>query len=92
MPQFLEFASSIELSIPFTNCLFAGEDDSGDLIVLEDLKPYGYRMANRLKGLDYIHSKIVMQVIATIMKQIRVFFKKNVSTNGLFNMRIILFI
>lgn len=63
MPQFHQFADSIELPIPFVDCLFAGADDVGDLIVLDDLKPFGYRMANRLKGLDYMHCKIALQVI-----------------------------
>lgn len=62
MPQLYQFADSIELPIPFANCLFAGNDDAGDLIVMEDLKPYGYRMANRLKGLDYTHCKIALKV------------------------------
>lgn len=63
MPQFHHFADSIELPIPFVDCLFAGSDDAGDLIVLDDLKPFGYRLANRLKGLDYMHCKIALQVI-----------------------------
>lgn len=63
MPQFHQFADSIDLPIPFVNCLFAGTDDAGDLIVLDDLKTFGYRMANRLKGLDYMHCKLVLQVI-----------------------------
>lgn len=51
------------LSIPFVTCLFAGTDEKDDdLIVLEDLKPLGYRMANRLKGLDYMQCKLVLQV------------------------------
>lgn len=63
MPDFHRFADSIALSIPFVNCLFAGNDEAGeDLIVLDDLKPYGFRMANRLKGLDYTHCKIALQV------------------------------
>lgn len=64
MPQFHHFADSVDLPIPFVNCLFAGNDDTGDLIVLDDLKPFGYRMANRLKGLDYAHCKIVLQVMS----------------------------
>lgn len=63
MPQFHQFADSIGLQIPFVNCLFAGSDEKDDdLIVVEDLKPFGYRMANRLKGLDYAQCKIVLQV------------------------------
>lgn len=67
MPQFHQFADSIELPIPFVDCLFAGADDVGDLIVLRDLKPFGYRMANRLKGLDYMHCKIALQVITNLL-------------------------
>lgn len=44
-------------------CLYAGADASGDIIALEDLAPSGHQMADRLKGLDYGHCKIVMQVI-----------------------------
>lgn len=63
MPQFYRFADSIGLPIPFVDCLFAGTDENDDdLIVLEDLKPFGYRMTNRLKGLDYMQCKIVLQV------------------------------
>lgn len=63
MPQFHQFADSVELPIAFVDCLFAGADQNGELIVLDDLKQYGYRMANRLKGLDYNHCKIVLQVM-----------------------------
>ena len=63
MPQFWQFAETIGLSIPFVNCLFAGVDENDDdLIVLEDLRPFGYRMANRLKGLDYMQCKLDLQV------------------------------
>lgn len=61
-PQLHQFADSIELPLPLVDCLFAGADDQGELIVLDDLKQYGYRMANRLKGLDYSHCKYVLQV------------------------------
>lgn len=64
MPQFHQFADSIELPLPLVDCLFAGADDQGELIVMDDLKQYGYRMANRLKGLDYSHCKKVLQVCA----------------------------
>ena len=48
--------------IPFANCLYAGSDAQGEIIALDDLQQFGYRMANRLKGLDYSHCKVVMQV------------------------------
>lgn len=48
--------------LPLPECLRVGTDAVGDIIALEDLKPSGHRMANRLKGLDYSHCRIVMQV------------------------------
>lgn len=61
-PQFYKIAKTIDLAIPFVDCLFAGLDELGEIVVLEDLRSMGYRMANRLKGLDYMHCKIVVQV------------------------------
>ncbi|XP_055309945.1 uncharacterized protein LOC129573470 isoform X2 [Sitodiplosis mosellana] len=67
MPQFHQFADSVGLPLPFVNCLFAGTDENDDdLIVLEDLKPFGYRMGNRLKGLDYIQCKLVLQELGVV--------------------------
>lgn len=63
VPKLYEFAQMVEQPLPFVDCLYAGSDNVGDIIVLEDLKPLGYQMANRLKGLDYHHCKIVLQVI-----------------------------
>lgn len=78
MPQFHQFADSIELPIPFANCLFAGSDAAGDLIVMEDLKPFGYRMANRLKGLDYTHCKMALKVKKNLLhfSVVRILFLK----------------
>lgn len=61
-PQFQKIAKNINLKIPFVECLFAGMDELGEIVVLEDLRTQGYRMANRLKGLDYMHCKVVLQV------------------------------
>lgn len=66
-PKFHQIADNIGLPIPFVDCLFAGADDLGEMIVLDDLKLFGYRMANRLKGLDYKHCKIVLQVRVCII-------------------------
>lgn len=63
VPKLLNFANRSGLRIPLARCLFAGVDDNGEIIMLEDLKPLGYKMANRIKGLDYSHCKIVLQVI-----------------------------
>lgn len=48
--------------VPYPICLFAGKDCDGEVVVLEDLCESGYKMVNRLKGLDYDHCKIVVQV------------------------------
>ena len=46
--------------------MFAGQDTNGDIVVLEDLCQSGYKMVDRLKGLDYDHCKIVLQVTKSI--------------------------
>lgn len=49
-------------SIPVPVCLFAGTDLLGDIVVLEDLNRQGFKMRNRLKGLDFEHCRVVMKV------------------------------
>ena len=44
--------------LPFPSCLHA----TSQLIVLQDLQPLGYTMADRLHGLDLHHSKLALQV------------------------------
>lgn len=65
IPYLRQIADENNQLLPLPHCLFAGTDTHGDMLALEDLLPGGYRMANRLKGLDYGHCKIVMQVIDT---------------------------
>lgn len=62
VPKLKEISYSDDQKLPFVECLYAGSDCIDDIIVLEDLKPLGYHMSNRLKGLDYQHCKIVLQV------------------------------
>lgn len=59
VPVFKKFSSN---RTPFPNCLYAGNDQNGSIIMLEDLSIQGYKMANRLKGLDFEHASVVMQV------------------------------
>lgn len=49
-------------SLPYPNCLFAGCDDRGEIIAMEDLSRHGYQMANRVQGLDFEHCSLVMRV------------------------------
>lgn len=51
-----------ESILPIPRCLFAGCDAAGELIVLEDLRAGGFRMVDRLQGLDFAHARLVMQV------------------------------
>lgn len=63
VPELRAFSDRGEHSVlPFPRCLFAGSDADGDLIVLDDLRESGYGMVDRLKGLDFAHSRLVMQV------------------------------
>lgn len=54
-------------TLPYPRCLFAGSDECGAIIVMEDLKEEGFKMANRLKGLDFDHCSAVMKVIILII-------------------------
>lgn len=56
LPTLKEFSKSV---LPFPSCLHA----TNQLIVLQDLQPLGYRMADRLKGLDLQHSKLALQAL-----------------------------
>lgn len=56
------FRKNFPQQVPYPICLFAGKDIDGEVVVLEDLCETGYKMVNRLKGLDYDHCKIVVQV------------------------------
>lgn len=46
----------------FPKCFFAGKDELGEIIMLEDLKNLGYHMQNRLTGLDVNYCELVMKV------------------------------
>jgi hypothetical protein len=48
--------------LPLPDCIFAGVDGDGEIVVLEDLTDVGYGMADRLKGLDYQQCSVVMKV------------------------------
>lgn len=63
VPVFNRFVAHTGDTLPFPPCLFAGADSSGDMVVLDDLRESGFRMADRLKGLDLAHCRLVMQVI-----------------------------
>lgn len=46
----------------FPKCYYAGHDDMGEIIVLEDLKEIGFKMHNRLAGLEVNYCEVVMEV------------------------------
>uniref|UniRef100_A0A1I8P5Y5 CHK kinase-like domain-containing protein n=2 Tax=Stomoxys calcitrans TaxID=35570 RepID=A0A1I8P5Y5_STOCA len=50
----------------FPKCFYAGHDGKGEIIVLEDLKEEGFRMQNRIKGLELNHCEIVMKQLAKL--------------------------
>lgn len=54
-------------NLPYPNCIFAGDLD-GEIIAMEDLGKQGYRMTDRLKGLDLDHCSLVLKVrLSTII-------------------------
>uniref|UniRef100_A0A0A9VYS8 Citrate synthase, mitochondrial n=1 Tax=Lygus hesperus TaxID=30085 RepID=A0A0A9VYS8_LYGHE len=57
VPIMSEFAG---WAMPFPDCHHA----SSQLIVLQDLQPLGFKMADRKKGLDMEHSELAMKALA----------------------------
>ncbi|XP_065347621.1 uncharacterized protein LOC135944530 [Cloeon dipterum] len=47
-------------------CFYAEMDDIKDAVVLEDLRPLGYRTRDRKLGLDLAHTKLVMEQIGRL--------------------------
>lgn len=60
IPLFRDIVTHI--TNPYPECMFAGQDEHGDAVMLEDLRESNFKMVNRLVGLDLEHSKIVMKV------------------------------
>ncbi|KAM7359143.1 uncharacterized protein ACRADG_003843 isoform 1-T1 [Cochliomyia hominivorax] len=50
----------------FPTCFYAGVDDLGEIIILEDLKEVGFQMPNRLAGLEVNYCEIVMEQLAKL--------------------------
>lgn len=61
IPQFKTSIQNLPEN-PLPLCIFAGNDGHDDIVIMEDLRLDGYRMANRLVGLDLEHSRMVMEV------------------------------
>jgi hypothetical protein len=61
IPTFQRFFGDI-VAFPFPRCLHADLHVRSDLIVLEDLRPAGFVMTNRMEGLDLDHCRLVLQV------------------------------
>lgn len=59
IPMLKNFSNN---NLPYPNCLFAGCDDDGEIIAMEDLKQRGYKMMNRLQGLDFDHCTTTLKV------------------------------
>lgn len=49
-------------NLPYPKCLFAGCDKEGEIICMEDLCQDGYKMANRIQGLDFEHCALTLRV------------------------------
>lgn len=51
-----------DTQLPFANLFFAGSDDKGEMIVMEDLCQLGYEMEQRSNYLSMAHCVAVMKV------------------------------
>jgi hypothetical protein len=47
-------------------CFYAVLDNVRDAVVLEDLRPKGYKTRDRKLGLDLVHAKLVMEQIGSL--------------------------
>lgn len=61
LPVLKKFAPP-DTQLPFANLFFAGSDDKGEMIVLEDLCKLGYEMEDRSKYLEFDHCVAVLKV------------------------------
>lgn len=62
-------------NLPYPNCIYAGQDELGDAIVLEDLSLTNYKMMNRLKGLNFEQCSSVMEVSIFLFKFSNLYFR-----------------
>ena len=63
IPQFEQMYEKAGLSIKFGARSYKLNTEEGNLL-LEDLKPYGFKNADRLKCLDMVHTKAVLKKLA----------------------------
>ncbi|XP_069687301.1 uncharacterized protein [Periplaneta americana] len=63
IPAFESFFGKM-VSLPFPKCLHADHRIRDDIIVLQDLGPYGFTMTDRVMGLDLDHCRLVLQSLA----------------------------
>lgn len=65
IPKFETLYTQVGSDIKFAPNAYQFDRDIGvDYILLEDLRPRGYKNANRIKGLDLEHTKHVLQKLA----------------------------
>ncbi|MPC21185.1 hypothetical protein E2C01_014162 [Portunus trituberculatus] len=53
-----------EVNVP--KCFYASLEKGREIIFLEDLRPRGYKMSDRKRGLDEAHTTLVLQELATL--------------------------
>jgi hypothetical protein len=63
-------------NLPYPKLLFAGRDKMGEIIAMEDLSQDGYRMANRIEGLNFEHCALALKVLESKihLQHLRLFF------------------
>ncbi|XP_036321631.1 uncharacterized protein LOC118735779 [Rhagoletis pomonella] len=67
LPKFEELYEQVGKDVKFAPNAYQIDRDIGvDYILLEDLRPKGYKRANRVRGLDLEHTKHVLQKMAEL--------------------------
>lgn len=60
----LQQGTLVSLGVP--QCLCSLQDSQDDALVLEDLRPAGFRMVDRVSGLDEPHCRLVLRELARL--------------------------
>ncbi|XP_004537092.1 uncharacterized protein LOC101457774 [Ceratitis capitata] len=65
VPDFNQLYRNVNVDVKFSaKCYDLKTPSEFGVILLEDLRPFGYRNADRLEGLDLVHTKAVLERLA----------------------------
>jgi hypothetical protein len=66
--KLLDKSKAKDKSLPLPKCYAAFNDDESDYLCLEDLRPQGYRMPDKYRGLNNVEVSLILKV-CTFLKR-----------------------